>query len=139
MDEATHPAASRSASSRCRIERRSNLRASLTLLLMFAAAAQGVLAQAHVHFRFARTAADLGVAVATAPNDNGSPDQDSPGDPSSCALCQVLASGAAPLGHSFDLALALATLGRDSSRSVSEPTSVSAVSYIWTSRGPPLP
>ena len=107
---------------------------------MFVAAAQGVLAQSHVHFRFSRppTAAGVVVAVAIAPNDNGSPDQDSPGEPSSCALCQVLASGAAPLGHSFDLTLALASLGRDFSRSVSEPTSVSAVSYSWTSRGPPL-
>jgi hypothetical protein len=119
--------------------KRSRLCDVLTLWLMLAAATQGVIAQSHVHFRFARTpsAAGLVAAVATASNHNGSPDQDSPGDPSNCALCQVLASGAAPLGHSFDLALALASRNRDSVRPVSEPTTVSAVSHIWTSRGPP--
>jgi hypothetical protein len=119
--------------------KRSRLSNLLTLWLMLALAAQGVIAQAHVHFRFSRppSAAGLAAAIATAPNDNGSPDQDSPGGPSNCALCQVLASGAAPLGHSFDLALALASRNRDSVRPVSEPTTVSAVSHIWTSRGPP--
>jgi hypothetical protein len=119
--------------------KRSRLWNVLTLWLMLAVATQGVIAQSHVHFRFARapSAAGLVAAVATASNHNGSPDQDSPGDPSNCALCQVLASGAAPLGHSFDLALALASRNRDSVRPVSEPTTVSAVSHIWTSRGPP--
>jgi len=119
--------------------KRSRLWNVLTLCLMLAAATQGVIAQAHVHFRFAQTssAAGLAAAVAAASNSNGSPDQDTPGDPSNCALCQVLASGAAPLSHSFDLALALASRNRDSVRSVSEPTTVSAVSHIWTSRGPP--
>jgi len=119
--------------------KRSRLRNAFTLWLMLAVATQGVIAQLHVHFRFAPTssAAGLLAGVATASNKNGSPDQDSPGDPSNCALCQVLASGAAPLGHSFDLALALASRNRDSVRPVSEPTTVSAVSHIWTSRGPP--
>ena len=119
--------------------KRSRLWNVLTLCLMLAAAAQGVIAQAHVHFRFAQTssAAGLVAAVATASNSNGSPDEDSRGDSSNCALCQVLASGAAPLSHSFDLALAIASRNRDSVRSVSEPTTVSAVSHIWTSRGPP--
>jgi hypothetical protein len=115
-----------------------SVRGVLVLALMFAAAAQGVLAQAHVHFRLARApAAGLVVAVASSPNDGGAPDQDSRGDPSSCALCQVLASGAAPLGHSFDLALALASLDRHLARAVDEPTNVGAVTHIWTSRGPP--
>ena len=119
--------------------KRSRLWNVFTLCLMLAAATQGVIAQAHVHFRFARTSSAPGLvaALATASSKNGSPDQDSPGDPSNCALCQVLAFGAAPLGHSFDLTLALASRNRDSVRSVSEPTTVSAVSHIWTSRGPP--
>jgi len=119
--------------------KRSRLWNVLTLCLMLAAAAQGVIAQAHVHFRFAQTSSAAGLAAAVAPtaNSNGSPDQNSPGDPSNCALCQALASGAAPLAHSFDLAFTLASRNRDSVRSVSEPTTVSAVSHIWTSRGPP--
>jgi len=119
--------------------KRSRLWNVFTLCLMLAAATQGVIAQAHVHFRFAPTSSATGLvaAVATASNKNRSPDQDSPGDPSNCALCQVLACGAAPLGHSFHLALALASRNGDSVRLVSEPTTVSAVSHIWTSRGPP--
>jgi len=117
--------------------KRSRLWNVLTLWLMLAVATQGVIAQSHVHFRFARAPSAAGLVAAVSSNNNGSPDQDSPGDPSNCALCQVLASGAAPLGHSFDFALALASHNRDSVRSISEPTTVSAVSHIWTSRGPP--
>jgi hypothetical protein len=110
-------------------------------MLMIAAAAQGVLAHAHVHFRYQPAHSAAGVVVvesATAPSDPGSPDSDSRGDPSTCALCQALAFGAAPLGHSFDVTLALAGPAIARYRAAASPTFVSAVSYIWTSRGPPL-
>jgi hypothetical protein len=115
------------------------LRSALVLWLMLAAAAQGVIAQAHVHFRFERTAA-VGptVASATPTDDNSTPGEGARGDLSSCALCQVLASGAAPLGPAPRFSLPFAAL-RDAVPAHSAwPVVVSAVSHIWTSRGPPL-
>jgi hypothetical protein len=106
---------------------------------MLATAAQGVIAQAHVHFRMERAAgAGLVTAAAVSPDDSGAPEQSSSGDPSTCALCQALASGHAPLGHSFDSALALARLGPTLYPAGTEPLHVGAVTHIWTSRGPPL-
>lgn len=117
-----------------------NLRAALVLGLMLATAAQGVIAQAHVHFRMERAPATGGLvtAAAVAPDDGGAPEQGSSGDPSTCALCQALAFGHAPLGHSFDWTLALARLGPTLHSAGTEPLYVGAVTHIWTSRGPPL-
>lgn len=107
---------------------------------MLATAAQGVIAQAHVHFRMERAPATGGLvtAAAVAPDDGGAPEQGSSGDPSTCALCQALAFGHAPLGHSFDWTLALARLGPTLHSAGTEPLYVGAVTHIWTSRGPPL-
>jgi len=119
---------------------RSSFRAILALWLIVATAAQGVLAQGHVHFRYQHVPSAAGIFLASAagPNDGGAPDSDSRDGSSTCALCQVLAFGAAPLGHSFDVALALQRVGLARSRGADAPIFVSAVSYIWTSRGPPL-
>ena len=136
MDEA-RLIQSRTASRGRRVARRFDVRAALVLWLMFSAAAQGVIAQAHVHFRYEHAPSTAGVVVAATPDDRSSPDQDSR-DPSTCALCQVLAYGAAPLAHTFDVALALAGPGFAPSRGGEEPLLVSAVSHSWTSRGPPL-
>lgn len=107
---------------------------------MLATAAQGIIAQGHVHFRIHRVPAAGGsvTAVAVAPDDGGAPGDGSSRDPSTCALCQALASGHAPLGHSFDWALTRARLAPTPHRAGTEPLYVGAVTHIWTSRGPPL-
>jgi len=115
-------------------------RGALTLCLMIAAAAQGVIAQGHVHFRFERTAA-VGAVVASAPattDDNRAPGDRVRDDPSTCALCQVLASGAAPFVPTARFSLPLAALRHAVPADPGRPAFVSAVTHIWTSRGPPL-
>jgi hypothetical protein len=115
-------------------------RGALTLCLMLAAAAQGVIAQGHVHFRFERTAA-VGAVVASAPattDDNRAPGDRVRDDPSTCALCQVLASGAAPFVPTTPFSLPLAALRHAVPAEPEQPAFVGAVTHIWTSRGPPL-
>jgi hypothetical protein len=107
---------------------------------MLAAMAQGVIAQAHVHFRFERSvaaAAALGYASAT-PDERGTPDGRAGDDPSTCALCQALAAGAAPLAPGLHYASPLAAFPYAARVESARPEFVAAVSYIWTSRGPPL-
>jgi hypothetical protein len=110
----------------------------LTLWLMLAAAAQGVIAQGHVHQRFLRTTAlDGAIASALAPDDDGAPGDRAGRETAACALCQVLGAGSAPLVSAprFDVPFAAlcCTIGEESPR----PLTVSAVSHSWTSRGPP--
>lgn len=115
-----------------------DLRTALSLFLVLALALQGVLAHAHVHSYFqqglASTAPQL--AAPDVPKD-GDPTQKAPrGDPSSCALCQSLTAGAAPLAHEVRLFLLPAARSQPPVASVS-PASVATVSFHWTSRGPP--
>ncbi len=115
------------------------LRTALVIWLMLAAVAQGVIAQGHVHFRFPHStaaSAALGLASAT-PDDRGAPGELASGDPSSCALCQALAAGAAPLAPPLRYASPLAAFTYVALADSSEPEFVGAVSHIWTSRGPP--
>jgi hypothetical protein len=124
---------------RHRSANRSALRDALILLLILAAAAQGVLAQAHVHFRFppsTSASAALGYASAS-PADGGAPGERA-SDLSSCALCQALAAGAAPLGSAVSYASPLTAFRYVAPSDSTEPEFVGAVSHIWTSRGPPL-
>ena len=114
------------------------LRTALIAWLMLAAAAQGVIAQGHVHFRFrvsTATSAALGYASAT-PDDRGAPAERAR-DLSSCALCQALAAGAAPLAPPLHYASPLAVFEYVALADSTEPEFVGAVSHIWTSRGPP--
>jgi hypothetical protein len=114
------------------------LRTALLAWLMLAAAAQGVIAQGHVHFRFPHStaaSAALGYASAT-PDDRGAPAERT-GDLSSCALCQALAAGAAPLAPPLRYASPLAAFEYIAPADSAEPEFVGAVSHIWTSRGPP--
>jgi hypothetical protein len=123
----------------CSAERLSRLRAVLALWLMLLTAAQGVVAQGHVHFRFPHptaASAALGYASAT-PDDRGAPGERASGDPSSCALCQALAAGAAPQGPPLRYASPLAAFVYVAPADSAEPEFVGAVSHIWTSRGPP--
>jgi len=112
-------------------------RGALTLFLMLAAAAQGVLAQWHVHFRFGRTAAVVASAPAST-DDNRAPGDRVRDDPSTCALCQVLASGAAPFVPTTPFSLPFAALRHAVPADPEQPAFVGAVTHIWTSRGPPL-
>jgi hypothetical protein len=107
---------------------------------MIVAAAQGVIAQGHVHFSFSKsTAASAALGYASAiPDDRSAPSDRASGDMSSCALCQALAAGAAPLGQSARYASPLAAFRYVATSDANKPESVGAVSHIWTSRGPPL-
>ncbi len=120
---------------------RSGLRTALVVLLMLAAAAQGVIAQGHAHFRFPHStsaSAALGYASATA-DERGAPGDRASDDSSSCALCQALAAGAAPLGPpGVRYASPLTAFRYVAPADSAEPEFVGAVSHIWTSRGPPL-
>jgi hypothetical protein len=112
-------------------------RAALTIYLIFAAALQGVLAQGHVHSRWEAPAARAGVIldVPLAPGHDGGPLRRD--ETTTCALCQVLAAGSAPFVHA---------VGHVPSREVTRWSIAdervvgfggNAVSYNWTSRGPP--
>ena len=117
----------------------SRLQTALTVCLMFAAAAQGVIAQAHVHFRFERSAT-VGVVLVSAPgttHGDGAPGDQAGGDSSACALCQVLASGAAPLGPAPRFSMPFSALRHVLPAQPARPVTVGAVSHNWTSRGPP--
>jgi hypothetical protein len=119
--------------------RLSTARTVLAFWLIVVSAAQGVIAQGHVHFRFPHstaTSAAFGYASAT-PDDRGVPADRARGDTSTCTLCQSLAGGAAPLGLALRYVSPLATFGCIVVSNSANPDFVSAVSHIWTSRGPP--
>jgi hypothetical protein len=119
--------------------RLSTLRSAVVLWLLVVAAAQGVIAQGHVHFRFPHStaaSAALGYASATQ-DDRGTPGDRASGDPSTCALCQALAGGAVPLSPPLRYASPLAAFEYVALADSAEPEFVGAVSHIWTSRGPP--
>jgi hypothetical protein len=119
--------------------RLTTLRNALTLWLMLAAAAQGVIAQGHVHVRVER-APTIGVVIASAApttHGDGAPGGPARDDPSTCALCQVLASGAAPLGPLPLFSLPIAALRHAVPSLPAGPVLTSAVTHNWTSRGPP--
>jgi hypothetical protein len=130
-----HPTAERPRSAS-----RSGLRTALIVFLMLAAAAQGVIAQGHVHFRFPHsTSASAALGYASASSDErGAPGDRASGDLSSCALCQALAAGAAALGPGVRYASPLTAFRYVARADSAEPEFVGAVSHIWTSRGPPL-
>ena len=138
MSEATD-GTGRPAAQRRRSVSRSRLRAAVVFFVVLAAAAQGVIAQGHVHFRFPHStaaSAALGFASAT-PDDRGTPGERA-SDPSSCALCQALSAGAAPLALAARYASPLAAFHYVAPADATEPEWVGTVSHIWTSRGPPL-
>ncbi len=115
------------------------LRAALSFYLAFAAAMQGIVAQAHVHERWDSATAHAGVAV-QAPRpapDDGTPGAPVRDDSTYCALCQVLAAGSAPLAPLHDVPPPREAGGVRISFDQAAWIRPSAVSYSWTSRGPP--
>jgi hypothetical protein len=134
--------AGRKPSSRRASPRRRGVRACwrdvLALCLLAAFAAQGVVVQAHAHFR--ASSADTGVVTvgdnpANPDGGNGGPRNDS----ASCSLCQSLGAGFAPLAHTFSLGLRAPDAGTEAKLVGAPISEVGAVSYFWTSRGPPAP
>ena len=114
------------------------LRTALVVWLILAAAAQGVIAQGHVHFRFPHsTAASAALGYASATPDDRSAPAERARDLSSCALCQALAAGAAPLAPPLRYASPLAAFEYVALADSAGPEFVGAVSHNWTSRGPP--
>jgi hypothetical protein len=117
----------------------SRVRASLSLSLILALALQGVIAQGHIHSRWEAPPAQGGVVVDAphAPGHGGAPGpwRD---ETTTCALCQVLAAGNAPLVQT----VGIAPLRDTPTWRVADPrifgTGGNAVSYDWTPRGPPL-
>jgi len=116
------------------------LRARLPLYLIVVLALQGIVAQAHVHFHLNATSAYAGARLDAPPSDGANtPTQGSRGDTASCALCQSLTAGAAPLHHEAPSALQLAVAHWPPSQRRASPARLTAVSFSWTSRGPPRP
>jgi hypothetical protein len=117
----------------------SRARAALSLSLILALALQGVVAQGHIHSRWEALPAQGGVVVdaGLAPGHGGAP---SPwhDESTTCALCQVLAAGSAPLVHAVGIEPPrdAPTWRVADSRILG--TGGNAVSFDWTSRGPPL-
>jgi hypothetical protein len=117
----------------------STARTLLAFWLIIVSAAQGVIAQGHVHFSFPQStaaSAAFGYSSAT-PDDRDVPADRASRDLSTCTLCQSLAGGAAPLGLALRYVSLLATFGCIVVSDSANPDFVSAVSHIWTSRGPP--
>jgi len=134
---------SRTAGTR-RHERRAGLRwrdvFSLCLLALFAL--QGIVAQGHTHTRFAGVSVVMFGDVVIANADEGAGSGGAPGTPDSpdCGLCQSLSAGTAPLAVAIlFLLLPPPEAGTEPHFAGAPVFTVRAVSYFWTSRGPPLP
>jgi len=112
---------------------------SLCLLALFAL--QGMVAQGHTHTHSA--GADVvvlgDVVIAKTDDQAGSGGAPSAPDSPDCGLCQSLGTGAAPLAVAILFLLLPAAEAGPAPHFVGAPAfTVSAVSYFWTSRGPPL-
>jgi hypothetical protein len=117
----------------------------LALALLLTSTLQSFVAQAHIHVP--SPAAPGGgyvvfyssVQPSTAPDVIDNVAKRTRGDSSStCPLCQVLAFGGAPLAHSAHAVLAPVLLRSIIAIDRVPLTSIAAVSYSWTGRGPPL-
>jgi hypothetical protein len=121
------------------------LRTVLALCLLFTSTLQSFVAQAHIHVPphaapgSATLSFDGAVQPSSLPGDSDEPSKRTRGDNSStCPLCQALAFSGAPLAHSAHAVLAPVLLRSIVAIERVPITSISAVSYSWTGRGPPL-
>ena len=111
---------------------------SLCLLALFAL--QGIIAQGHTHTPSAGAGVVMFGDVVVAKTDDRASSGGAPSAPdsSNCGLCQSLSAGTAPLAIAIPLLLPVPEAGPEP-RFVGAPVfTVRAVSYFWTSRGPPL-
>jgi hypothetical protein len=121
------------------------LRTVLALCLLFTSTLQSFVAQAHIHVP-PHTATggsalsyDGAAQPSSLPGDSDEPSKRTRGDNNStCPLCQALAFGGAPLAHSAHAVIAPVLLRSIVAIDRVPITSISAVSYSWTGRGPPL-
>ena len=112
---------------------------SLGLLALFAL--QGIVAQGHTHTRSAGGSVVMFGDVVIADTDEGAGGGGLPSAPdsSNCGLCQSLSAGTAPLALAILFLLPPPPEAGPEPRFVGAPVfTVRAVSYFWTSRGPPL-
>ena len=123
----------------------SQLRTALALCVLFTSTFQSFVAQAHIHVpsRSATGSAYVVLDAFAQPSavagDTDERAKQSRGDPSStCPLCQALAFSGAPLAHSAHAVIAPVVLRSIVLIDRVPLTSISAVSYHWTGRGPPL-
>jgi hypothetical protein len=123
----------------------SQLRTALALCVLLTSTLQGFVAQAHIHAppHTATGGATLSYDGAAQPSslpvDSDGPSKHTRGDNSStCPLCQALAFSGAPLAHSAHAVLAPVLLRSIVAIDRVPISSISAVSYSWTGRGPPL-
>ena len=121
------------------------LRTVLALCLLFTSTLQSFVAQAHIHVPphsasgGAALSFDGALQPSNLPGDSDEPSKRTRGDNSStCPLCQALAFSGAPLAHSAHAVLAPVLLRSIVAIERVPITSISAVSYSWTGRGPPL-
>lgn len=121
------------------------LRTVLALCLLFTSTVQSFVAQAHIHVP--PHSAPGGTALSydgpaqpsNLPGDSDEPSKRTRGDTdSTCPLCQALAFSGAPLAHSAHAVIAPVVLRSIVAIDRVPITSISAVSYNWTGRGPPL-
>ena len=121
------------------------LRLGLALALLLTSTLQSFVAQAHIHIP-SPVAPGGGYVVfftsaqpATASDLIDNAAKRTRGDSSStCPLCQLLAFNGAPLAHSAHAVLAPVLLHSMAAIDRVPLTSIAAVSYSWTGRGPPL-
>jgi hypothetical protein len=112
---------------------------SLCLLALFAL--QGIVAQGHTHTHAAGTHVVVFGDIVIAKTDDSGRSGGAPGTPDSpdCGLCQSLGAGTAPLAVAILFLLLPAPEAGPEPRFAGVPVfTVRAVSYFWTSRGPPL-
>ncbi len=110
--------------------------ASLCLLALFAL--QGIVAQGHTHAH-GGTVAFGDVVVAKTDQDSRNGGAPSVPDYPNCGLCQSLGAGTAPLAVAILFLLPPAPEAGPTPCFYGAPVfTVHAVSYSWTSRGPPV-
>jgi hypothetical protein len=121
------------------------LRMGLALALLLTSTLQSFVAQAHIHVPSSAAPGGGYVVFYTSTQPSTASDvidnaaKRTRGDSSStCPLCQVLAFNGAPLAHSAHAVLAPVLLHSTVAIDRVPPTSIAAVSYSWTGRGPPL-
>jgi hypothetical protein len=120
------------------------LRIALSLLCLLACTWQSFVAQTHFHAHTMAFAADVcashlshhASSVQSAQPDDSCNSSD--GDSNSCPLCVVLHAAASALpAHTWDLGPLLRIGGVHATTPAVLPT-ITAVSFDWSSRGPPL-
>ena len=108
-----------------------------SLLVLFALQGIAVQGHSHVHSGASGATVVLGKTVAPKTDEDGKGGAPRIPDSPTCSLCQSLSAGNAPLALAILLLPPTTAVGFAPAYNREPVLAVSAVSYSWTSRGPP--